>query len=682
MQSSVRLKAIGLLLSWQALLCGGAVHLQCTVAAEPQAPPPALPIQRSSAVRAFATAGTAGNIYSIGDPSDDEQLYLEFINRARANPPSEGALLKSSDDRDVLGAFDFFDVDVNLMFEQFSQIPPVPPLAFNAKLIEAARFHTADMLQNVFQGHTNSTDGALGLKRVQATGYDVSQTGENVFSFARNTFHGHAGFEVDWGFGPGGMQTPPGHRDNIHSAVFREVGVGVIFGNNSKPGVTSVGPQLVTQDFAVSFADSPFITGVVYYDLNGDGFYSLGEGIGGINVSVSGQTISGVTALSGGYAVPISGDGSYTVTFSAPAVPNVSKTVTVKNRENVKMDLVLSYQAPILAGTATPAIGRANVYQITPVPGAVSYDVRTFQVKPTVVEGAENGTVALTLQTNGVYNVFDTQVKNLGDHSFHLAHFPLGENLGPQPQIITLSPSFFVESDASLWFRTRLGVATTDQKALAQISTDDGVTWKTLFSQVGATVPGGVVSLGEQDWTVKMLPLKEYLGKLVRVRFVYDFSSGSYFPGANLGVGWYLEDITFLNVKEAVGLELQSTPLNQFILSPAGEQDLIMQARPRVGEHILAFGDTLGVHSVLGQPEVAITASRTLSRTQLEISFELRSGKAPASYRLESRNDLSTNAAWSPENGAAFTPMGNNKFNFTALLTRGISTRFYRVVAN
>src|SRR5678815_1130153 len=32
-------------------------------------------------------------LYSIGDPIDEEQLYLEYINRARANPPEEGLSL-------------------------------------------------------------------------------------------------------------------------------------------------------------------------------------------------------------------------------------------------------------------------------------------------------------------------------------------------------------------------------------------------------------------------------------------------------------------------------------------------------------------------------------------------------------------------------------------------------------
>ena len=49
----------------------------------------------------------------------------------------------------------------------------------------------------------------------------------------------------------GGMQTGRGHRANIHSANFREIGVGVTLGTNG-----AIGPQLVTQDFGTSI-DQP-----------------------------------------------------------------------------------------------------------------------------------------------------------------------------------------------------------------------------------------------------------------------------------------------------------------------------------------------------------------------------------------------------------------------------------------
>ena len=49
-------------------------------------------------------------LYSIGQPTAEEQLYLEYINRSRANPPAEGARLAATTDPDVLGAYSLLSV--------------------------------------------------------------------------------------------------------------------------------------------------------------------------------------------------------------------------------------------------------------------------------------------------------------------------------------------------------------------------------------------------------------------------------------------------------------------------------------------------------------------------------------------------------------------------------------------
>ena len=49
----------------------------------------------------------------------------------------------------------------------------------------------------------------------------------------------------------------------------------------------------------------PFLTGVVYYDFNGNNFYDLGEGTGGVVVTASGSSFFATTANSGGYSVPV-----------------------------------------------------------------------------------------------------------------------------------------------------------------------------------------------------------------------------------------------------------------------------------------------------------------------------------------------------------------------------------------
>ena len=289
------------------LACAKFAHAQV-------APPPAPPIISGGAPFSIESPSTpSGQLYSIGDPTNDEQYYLELINRARANPTAEGIRLATTTDPDVRGAYASFGVNLVLMQAQFALIPPQPPLSMNATLLNAARAHSQNMLQNNYQGHSGP-DGSLTTRLAGYTaGANGWSIGENVYAYSKSVWYGHAGFEVDWGGTPlnGGMQSPPGHRQNIHSPDFREVGIGNVIGSNGGSG--GVGPQLVTQDFGTKGGLLPFVTGVVYRDLNGNGFYDPGEGIGGVTVTIANVNSYAVTAASGGFSVPVPGSGTYNV---------------------------------------------------------------------------------------------------------------------------------------------------------------------------------------------------------------------------------------------------------------------------------------------------------------------------------------------------------------------------------
>jgi Ca2+-binding RTX toxin-like protein len=90
---------------------------------------------------------------------------------------------------------------------------------------------------------------------------------------------------------------------------------------------------MVTQKFAKSGPSGEvFITGVTYNDSDGNKFYSIGEGTGGVSVSAGGSGTT--TAFAGGYAV-LATAGAVTVTFGG----TISATVDA-SQGNVKLDLV------------------------------------------------------------------------------------------------------------------------------------------------------------------------------------------------------------------------------------------------------------------------------------------------------------------------------------------------------
>jgi uncharacterized protein YkwD len=200
--------------------------------------------------------------YDFGDPTADEQLLIEYINTARADAVAEAERLLAVPHDRVAQALEQFNVDTDLMRTQFAALTRVSqPLAPSAALTRAARLHSEDMKLNKFQGHFSSSQplppnnpGDTIGERISAQGYAFTSVAENVFAFGADAWHSHAGFNIDWVSGPGGMQTPAGHRNAIHNPNFREIGVGVVEGLDEGG---SFGPLYVTQNFGRSAA-GPF----------------------------------------------------------------------------------------------------------------------------------------------------------------------------------------------------------------------------------------------------------------------------------------------------------------------------------------------------------------------------------------------------------------------------------------
>ncbi|MEO1146835.1 MAG: CAP domain-containing protein [Cyanobacteria bacterium J06638_22] len=279
------------------------------------------------------------------NPTPAEQEMLELLNRMRMNPSAELNLLVnnldpiSSSDPDVNSAIRFFEVDGNVLASQWSQLTPVPPLAWNESLYNASRRHSRDMINADEQTHQLPGGPSLG-ERVRQAGYNnYSRVAENIFAFSDSVFHGHAGLAIDWGFGPDGIQNPPGHRQNMMSGAVREVGIGIIPENNPS---TSVGPLVITQKFGNRFNfGNSWLLGVVFDDLDNDNTYDAGEGLGDVNIRIvgAGETFVTNTLSAGGYQLQLPA-GQYNLTFSGDTLDTtISRTIAIGS-DNVKVDVI------------------------------------------------------------------------------------------------------------------------------------------------------------------------------------------------------------------------------------------------------------------------------------------------------------------------------------------------------
>ncbi len=604
----------------------------------------------------------APTLYSIGNPTDEEQLYLELINRARAAPQAESLILKNTTDPLVLSAYTAFSVDLSIMVTQFSTISSNAPLSMNAKLLAAARLHSQDMFDHQFQDHAGSSGGSP-ASRIADQLYSAVWSGENVYAYAQSVLHGHAGFEVDWGDGPGGMQSPPGHRINIHTNLFLEVGIGVVNGING-----SVGPQIVTQDFGTrvgtgSDPNAVFITGVAYYDFNNNGFYDVGEGIAGVTVTVAGQNYYAVTSESGGYSVPIYSDGNYTVTFTASGFSNQVAAV-VSGANSVKKDFRPAYTPPVISGPSLVGVGQAGAFLFSPVGAATSYQWKQNRlVAFTSVEGAESGlTTNVTVTASPGYQVVTNDVKKSGNSSFHLVHSQ------PIAQVLSLNRLLRPTAASQLIFASRLGYATSDQVARAQISTNSGVSWQDVWSQAGNGSSGQIL------FATQAVSLSAFADQEVLVRFVYDHLGGGYFNQTSTGFGLYLDDIAVSNADEILDPVVTDIPTGTaFNFTPSSTGGYSLRVRAKVSNRILPYGPAKFITVSL----VQITKVQTISDgSQAQIDFTLTNSTA-GTFRLLTAPAVI--GPWTTNSAAVFqTISANSQFRFTAA-TSGASQRYYRI---
>lgn len=302
---------------------------------------------------------------------------LELINRARANGGAEATRLG-------LGSLQEGPPSIN--GQPFTIANTAQPLSWNAQLINCAQSR-AEFLNDNDQFFTNPPTNPHTFagpgnpptdpeQRINAAGYAMNLGAEyNGPTTSGNYFPGPENVAENASIGSGPFtgsrltstilmqhndlftdQTVPGrgHRMTTMLTYWREIGIGV------SAGADADGPQTwdslyTVQNFGTKASSTPFITGVVYQDTNGNSFYDPGEGIGGIRVTVPGSNFFAITSPSGGYSVPVPGNGNYTATFSGGAFGSVQKPVTVSGGLNAKLDYVapVSASPTLLANVST-----------------------------------------------------------------------------------------------------------------------------------------------------------------------------------------------------------------------------------------------------------------------------------------------------------------------------------------
>jgi hypothetical protein len=255
-------------------------------------------------------------LLSIAAPTAVEQLLLEQLNDARANPTAYGK-----------------SIGLDL-----SDVVPSQPLAFDPRLIDAARNHSIDMNLRGYFDH-NTPSGITPEQRMRAAGFPVYSSGESIaagssFSVTSTVL---SALIIDEGI------PNLGHRRQLLAidplaATHNAVGIGAVLNS------TGEWTNYITIDTASSTISLPYITGVVYSDTNKNGAYDIGEGLGNVTITIPGVG-SVQTWDTGGYSLQVA-PGIYDVTASGGGLTAPITNHIQVGSQNFRMNYVASAVPP------------------------------------------------------------------------------------------------------------------------------------------------------------------------------------------------------------------------------------------------------------------------------------------------------------------------------------------------
>ncbi|PYI99858.1 MAG: hypothetical protein DME25_21995 [Verrucomicrobia bacterium] len=267
------------------------------------------------------------------------------------------------------------------------------------------------------------------------------------------------------------------------------------------------------------------------------------------------------------------------------------------------------------------------------------------------------------------YSVLANDVVASGSYSFHLAQPDATD------QFLTLNPVLLLRTNSQLAFSKRLGWATSAQVARAQISTNSGAAWQDLWSQPGSG------SSGESFFTRITNSLSAYAGALAQVRFVYDFTGGSYYPQTSAGVGLYLDDIAISNADQPGNQLTNNIPAgSSFSFYPTNTGDYLLHLRAQLPGRTLDWGPSLRVTVATPPPSVLLAGKPVLSGGQIQLDFTVANYRTNMTFQLWKASNA--NGTWAVDNSAVFsTLIPNSKFRATTS-TAGAARAFYRLKAS
>ena len=417
----------------------------------------------------------------------------------------------------------------------------------------------------------------------------------------------------------GSENTSVGHRRWMLYPQTMLMGSGDVPGQGSRPPANATwifdgnfgGPRPATRRTEVAWPPAGFVPFPVVFrrwsfSYPGAGFSSatIGMSSNGVPIAVSKETVvngygentvvwvpAGLNANSSGYRWPRpAADTTYSVTISNVIIrgspSNFTYAVTVFDQDVAGA----GEGSTAVTGPVQPVFDQDNSYSVQPLPYATRYEWRRSQRAPLVFfDGAEGGSTNFVIEISPGYAPLLAGAGAGGSKAYHLAH--------PQPptmQTLTIKTWFTPATNGALLFKSRLGYSGNGQYARVQVSRDDGNSWADIYEQRGS---GGA---GETTFITRNLPLGQFHGHSLQLRFAYDFIGGNYFSQTNTNYGWLLDDVQLTNSSALLAPVASAMNGTNFYFHPLAMTNFLIEARGFMFEEFgLSWGPLLAVTPVV-----------------------------------------------------------------------------------
>lgn len=296
--------------------------------------------------------------------TDEEQMMVELINRARMDVSEEVARQGEGLASNISSADD-------------------TPLAVVPTLSNAARDHSENMDNRQFFDHEDPS-GDLPWDRAEDAGHANGYVGENIAviaSFSTN-FDAQARVEALHA----GLWESDGHQRNMLRDDWTEIGAGYDYGSYSG----FQGGTYVTTKFGDT--GETYLTGVVIDDQDGDDFYDMGEGQGGVRVTAIDQSdtdkvYTTSTWEAGGYTLALP-SGTYRVVFEGGDLDGAQEATVAIGNDNVKLDVIEEGGSATALASATLVLAPPEAELVLPMLPPVEEDIYVDELEEDDLEPA------------------------------------------------------------------------------------------------------------------------------------------------------------------------------------------------------------------------------------------------------------------------------------------------------